>query len=239
VLGLHYGTSIRVDPRALSFLNDDTQYAVVIEAPTGGVAAIVTELNFQGGDGAMAYEAFQPPSEAAYGVSNCSPAGAPAGTTFTCRLYGLPPGAAPVNVTVTQSNGTPSSFSSQQPVASDGTWLLEFTALFQATRTVTVSAGGKTATTSFIVIAPSFSITVTPSTYGNVGVQTLPGIACTAMARLPNGNIIDSDPQITDANGRAAWTYPTTQTNSGTGTHEVTCTSGAETLSRTAPFNVP
>jgi hypothetical protein len=50
--------SVKIDPRETSALSDGTQYAVVVESDAGGVAAMVTELNFQGGDGAMQYEAF-------------------------------------------------------------------------------------------------------------------------------------------------------------------------------------
>jgi len=52
------GASITVDPRNVVGLADETQYAVVVDATGGNVAAIVTELNFSGGDGDMAYEGF-------------------------------------------------------------------------------------------------------------------------------------------------------------------------------------
>ncbi|HEV8534497.1 MAG TPA: hypothetical protein VGR87_02095 [Candidatus Limnocylindria bacterium] len=52
------GTGIRVDPRSVAQLSDDTQYAVTVTGIGGTVVAIVTELNFQGGDGAMTYEGF-------------------------------------------------------------------------------------------------------------------------------------------------------------------------------------
>lgn len=55
--GLSLGASVRVDPRTVPGLAEDTQYAVVIDA-NGPVHAIVTELQLQGGDGAMAYEGF-------------------------------------------------------------------------------------------------------------------------------------------------------------------------------------
>ena len=51
------GTAQWVDPRAVGALADDTRYAVVIEG-NGTLTAIVTELNFWGGDGAMIYEGF-------------------------------------------------------------------------------------------------------------------------------------------------------------------------------------
>jgi hypothetical protein len=49
---------VRIDPRDLSALSDNTQYSVVVDGADGTLSAIVTELNFQGGDGAMIYEGF-------------------------------------------------------------------------------------------------------------------------------------------------------------------------------------
>ena len=55
------GSATRVDPRTVSGLSDDTQYAVTVNGTGGTVTAIVTELNFEGGDGAMTYEGFPSP----------------------------------------------------------------------------------------------------------------------------------------------------------------------------------
>ncbi len=55
------GSGVRIDPRAVAALSDDTQYAVTVTGVGGSVAAIVTELNGQGGDGAMTYEGFAAP----------------------------------------------------------------------------------------------------------------------------------------------------------------------------------
>ena len=52
------GDSLRVDPRNVVGLSDDTQYGVVVDAQGGNIAAVVTELNFEGGDGTMIYEGF-------------------------------------------------------------------------------------------------------------------------------------------------------------------------------------
>ncbi|HEV8536494.1 MAG TPA: hypothetical protein VGR87_12395 [Candidatus Limnocylindria bacterium] len=52
------GAALRVDPRSVPGLSNDTQYGVVVDAQEGNIAAIVTELNFDGGDGAMIYEGF-------------------------------------------------------------------------------------------------------------------------------------------------------------------------------------
>jgi len=57
--GLADGLAVRVDPRTVPGLADDTQYAVVLDVQNGSAAAIVTELSFLGGDGAMAYEGFK------------------------------------------------------------------------------------------------------------------------------------------------------------------------------------
>ena len=55
---LTFGASAMVDPRSLPGLADDAQYSVVAQGNGGSIAAIVLELNFSGGDGAMTYEGF-------------------------------------------------------------------------------------------------------------------------------------------------------------------------------------
>ena len=60
-LSFTLGSAVRIDPRTVPGLTDDTQYAVTITGTDGTVAAIVSELNFLGGDGAMAYEGFAAP----------------------------------------------------------------------------------------------------------------------------------------------------------------------------------
>ncbi len=51
----------RIDPRTVTGLSNDTQYAVTVTGTGGTVTAVVTELNFEGGDGAMIYEGFPSP----------------------------------------------------------------------------------------------------------------------------------------------------------------------------------
>ncbi len=51
------GTAQRIDPRVIAGLPDNTQFSVVATG-NGTIGAIVTELNFQGGDGAMFYVGF-------------------------------------------------------------------------------------------------------------------------------------------------------------------------------------
>src|SRR5713226_1594727 len=52
------GTAQRIDPRNVAALPDNTQFSVVATGTNGTIAALVTELNFQGGDGAMFYDGF-------------------------------------------------------------------------------------------------------------------------------------------------------------------------------------
>lgn len=54
------GASTRVDPRLVTGLADNTQYAVVLES-AGELVAIVTELNLLAGDNAMVYKGFLQP----------------------------------------------------------------------------------------------------------------------------------------------------------------------------------
>lgn len=60
-LTIPIGSAVRIDPRTVSGLSDDTQYAVTVNGTGGTVTAVVTELNFEGGDGAMIYEGFPSP----------------------------------------------------------------------------------------------------------------------------------------------------------------------------------
>ncbi len=59
-LAIPAGSGVRIDPREVAALADDTQYAVVIEGTAGTLAAIVIELA-AGGDNAMIYEGFGSP----------------------------------------------------------------------------------------------------------------------------------------------------------------------------------
>jgi len=55
------GSAMKIDPRTVAGLSDNTQYAVTVNGTGGTVTAVVTELNFEGGDGAMIYEGFPSP----------------------------------------------------------------------------------------------------------------------------------------------------------------------------------
>lgn len=63
-LAITSGSAIRIDPRSVSALSDDTQYAVVADGIGGRIDAIVIELA-TGGDNAMIYEGFPAPQERA------------------------------------------------------------------------------------------------------------------------------------------------------------------------------
>jgi hypothetical protein len=52
------GTAVRIDPREVAGLSDDTQYVVVVGGNGGQLVAPVVELNFHGGDGAVIYTGF-------------------------------------------------------------------------------------------------------------------------------------------------------------------------------------
>jgi hypothetical protein len=69
-------SAIRIDPRTVSGLTDDTQFAVVVEGIGGTVSAIVTELA-PGGDNAMAYEGFPDPAAIAQPGPAAGPTPAP------------------------------------------------------------------------------------------------------------------------------------------------------------------
>jgi hypothetical protein len=80
------------------------------------------------------------------------------------------------------------------------------------------------------------------STYGSVSAQTAPGATCTASARLPSGRDSTAqglDTHDADANGNITWTYRTvSNTGAGTGTYTVSCSSGGQSKTVTAPFTV-
>ena len=242
--GFHPGMSIRVDPRSIPQLADDTQYAVTVEATEGGVGAIVLELNDRGGDSAMAYEGMTPAPSAAFGTSSCTPSADASGSSFRCRFYGLPPGATPVNFQITIPNGNPITQTfNDQPVASDGSWALTYWATTLGFRTATVSAGGQSKSASFTVNSPTFGVQITQSTNGSLAATTKPGAQCAAYAYQPDNTTLVNDSRLAvvktaDAVGKVSWTY-TPQTGAGTGTHFVECNVGGETHVRSAPFNIP
>ena len=236
------GMSIKVDPRSIPQLTDDTQYAVTIEASRGGVGAVVLELNDRGGDSAMAYEGMVPSPSATFGTSSCSPTADVSGSSFICRFYGLPPGATPVNYAITFPGQADLTQQIQEAVASDGSYHVTVAAATLGLRTVTVTAGGVSKSASFTVNSPTFGLQITQSQNGAVAATTKAGAACIAYAQLPDKTFVTSNllavVKTADGVGKVSWTYPT-QPGAGTATHVVECLANAETHVASAPFNLP
>jgi hypothetical protein len=241
-----FGQTFRIDPRQIADLSDNTQYAVVATAGSGGMAGLVTELNFSGGDGAMNYEGVPPPL-GGFGNPGCGPVQAPAGTTFQCVFYGLPPGGTISSISVTRPSGTPSSLDvSLFRIGADGSLVVPYATFFTSQvglLTMTVTVGTQTQSLQFTVLPQSFPITITESKWGSISVNTKPGIACTAGVILPNGQALN-DPaglstRVTTASGNSQWIYNKQAGVTGTGTNLVECTSGAESPAAVATFTAP
>jgi hypothetical protein len=236
------GMSIKVDPRSIPQLSDDTQYAVIVEASRGGVGAIVLELNDRGGDSAMAYEGMVPSPSAPFGTSSCSPTSDVSGSSFICRFYGLPPGATPINYSITVPGQADFTEQIPESVAPDGSYHVTVAATSLGLRTVTITAGGMSKSASFTVNSPTFNVQITQSQNGAVAATTKAGAACIAYAQLPDQSFVPSNLLVTvkvaDAVGKVSWTYPP-QPGAGTGTHFVECMSNGETHVRAAPYNLP
>jgi hypothetical protein len=234
---------MKIDPRSLPQLTDDTQYAVTIEAPEGGVGAVVLELNDRGGDSAMAYEAMSAAPSAAFGTTSCTPSADVSGSSFRCRFYGLPPGATPINYKLTvPGNPDTTATITDQNVASDGSWQTSVFATAQGLRTVTVTAGGVSKSASFTVGTGTFGVVITQNQNGAISATTKPGARCAAWATLPDNSIVDSaaldQVKTADAVGKVSWTYPA-QPGNGTGVQNVECNIGAETHVDSAQYNLP
>lgn len=152
VSGLGAGRSVRVDPRDVAGLSDDTQYAVVLDA-NGPITAIVTELAGGGGDSAMAYEGF---------ASLVQPESVPTVMTVSPATGTVPLGSATTfSVTVTDQFGSPASRATW-PV----TWTVTppelgtigaagvFTATGYGSGKITAAAGAATGTAPITVSSP-------------------------------------------------------------------------------------
>ena len=241
--GFNPAMSVKIDPRSIPQLSDDTQYAVTVEASRGGVGAVVLELNDRGGDSAMAYEGMVPAATAPFGTSSCGPTADVSGSSFICRFYGLPPGATPISYKITLP-GQPD-FTQQitdEAIAPDGSYHVTIAAAALGLRTVTISAGNVSKSASFTVNSPTFSVQITQSQNGAVAATTKAGAACIAYAQLPDQSIVTSNllvqVKIADATGKVSWTYPA-QPGAGQGTHFVECMSSGETHLATQPYNLP
>jgi hypothetical protein len=241
--GLQPGMSIRVDPRSIPQLSDDTQYAVSIEASEGGVGAVVLELNDRGGDSAMAYEGMTPAPSAGFGTSSCTPTADIAGSSFRCRFYGFTPGATPINYKITVPGAADFTDTiTDENVASDGSYGITIFATGQGLRTVTITVGGVPKSASFTVNTPTFITQITQSQNGAISATTKPGAACIAFVTLPDNSFVNAAAlqvvKTADATGKVSWTYPT-QPGSGTGAQLVECNFGAETHRATAQYSLP
>ena len=241
--GFFRGRSVKVDPRSIPQLSDDTQYAVTIESSEGGVGAIVLELNDRGGDSAMAYEGMTAAPTAPFGTSSCTPATDAWGSVFRCKFYGLPPGATPIEYRITVPGSADFVQTiTEEAVATDGSWSTYIWAGLQAVRTVTITAGGVSKSASFAVTAPTFSVQITQGQNGAITATTKPGAACAAWATLPDNTFVNSAAldlvKTADAVGKVSWTYPA-QPGTGNGTINVECNFGAETQRHSVTYSLP
>jgi hypothetical protein len=237
------GMSIKIDPRGVAQLSDNTQYAVTVESSVGGVSAVVLELNDRGGDSAMAYEGLTPAPTANFGTSNCTPSTGPAGTSFRCRFYGFPPGAKPTWQTTIPGVASTPQLVDDEPIAADGSWAITLRASAVGQRTISVTAGGVSYTAAFTVTSPTFSVTMSAQNRnGSIAATTKPGAVCIAGATRPDGTFV-SDASLNliktaDAAGQVSWTYPA-QPGGGTGVQFVDCNSGAESHSDENTYTLP
>jgi hypothetical protein len=237
-----FGQTIRVDPRTLPALADNTQYAVVVTSETGGVTASVSELSLMGGDGSMSYEAVPQPPTATWGTSYCQPDSGAAGTNFQCVFAGLIPGSPITNITFTRSGGTPDVENTTNVVGADGVFYFRYYVSVTGQYTATLTSGGTTKTATFTVTPRTFPLTITSSLWGQVSAKTGPGLACGLYVRLPSGEIFMDAAmanRIADASGNVSWTYAKQPGVSGNGSNVVYCTSGSESPAVAASFTAP
>ena len=152
VSGLVPGSSVRVDPRSVVGLADDTQYAVVVDAQGGSVVALVMEFAFFGGDGAMAYEGFK---------ATVDPVPSPATLSLTPATASVAAGGtAQFTAVVKDQFDSLSSSSVSWSVAPPTLGTVTPTGLFTAgmafgSGTVSATAGTVTATARITVVAPT------------------------------------------------------------------------------------
>jgi hypothetical protein len=87
---------------------------------------------------------------------------------------------------------------------------------------------------------PSLYIGISGSEYGSIDVQTQAGATCTARAILPNGKDAPGlrNPETADAVGHVAWTYPQSPTQTGNGSHVVSCSHNGLSATAYAVFQV-
>ena len=243
---LAFGVGHKVDPRGISQLTDDTQYAVVIDAPLGAYA-VVTELNLSGGDGEMSYEGFAPPqASTSSATGQCTPSSATGGSVPWCTFSGFPPGATTtLNFSAAGLSGTLGPYDGPD-VGADGTWNgfmgldispvllpLPVNTASSRTWTMTITAGGvsKFATVSF---SPAdIDVTITQSANGTIRAKTSPGVTCSGSALVSTGAWVSSFvsvPQVADAQGNVAWSYTPITTPKGSSANVVQCASATNAV---------
>ena len=234
--------SVRVDPRSIAQLADNTQYAVVIDSATGGVAATVLETNLGGGDAAMSYDGFSAPPSQPYGTSTCDPVTVVAGVYSQCMFYGLTPGAVPT-LQEAIAGQAPTAITNTEATGADGSFSLRIRRLNVGQYTIGVTAGGVTRNAQFFVTAATFAVTIKSSTYGTVSVTTTAGVLCRPLVVFPTGSTTGAfylSQKTADATGTLSWTYTQPAgTKSGQGTNSVQCFVGAEEHIASGTFTVP
>ncbi len=153
VSGLVPGSSVRVDPRSVAALTDDTQYAVVVDALGGNVVALVMEFAFFGGDGAMAYEGFS---------ASVDPVPSPAAVSLTPTAVSVAPErTAQFTAVVKDQFDAPGPFNVSWSVTPPTLGTITPSGLFTAAATasgsgiVTATAGSATATATITIVAPT------------------------------------------------------------------------------------
>ena len=146
------GASVRIDPRDIAALSDNTQYAVVVDAK-GPVSAIVTELNLGGGANAMIYPGFnginQPISVPAVVAVSPGASTVPLGgtTQFTATVtdqFGAPTSPSAWPVTWAESPTTLGAISSTG----------SFTATGYGSGKITATAGAQSTSVTVTVQSP-------------------------------------------------------------------------------------
>jgi hypothetical protein len=236
------GQTIRVDPRAIPALSDDTQYAVIATSEAGGISATVTELRGMGGDLAMTYEGLPQPSPTAAGSAYCSPTSGPVGTVFECVVQGLTPGAAISSITFANGGAAPQVKNTMNVVSSDGSFSFRYYPFAAGQYSATLVSNGTTKTANLVVTPRSFPLRIMASTYGEVSAQTSPGVPCSLFIELADGTaavVPSALNKIANGAGTVSWTYVLAAPVQGTAQHIVSCTSGTETPIVAAPFTVP
>lgn len=153
VPGLVPGSSVRVDPRSVATLSNDTQYAVVVDGLGGNVVALVMEFAFFGGDGAMSYEGFK---------ASVDPVPSPAVVALTPAAVSVAPGGtAQFTAVVKDQFDAPGSFNVSWSVmpATLGTvtpsGLFTAAATASGSGTITATAGTARATGTVAIVAPT------------------------------------------------------------------------------------